>query len=369
MLDKILKKRSIAALSTLAIAHVAAQGSMDSRLSTLEAQVDAITQKNVRGTTQATSVTSRPMIDGAELYAIADALYWKPTQDDLTYTFRNHEEVDAQGNVNGLFSGNAKDLKPDWNVGFRLGLGYNMPYDQWDLELVWTNYRNNSHSSTDAPPKGYLLSALSPIGVGGGSGLWNAEATLKLRYDTLDLELGRAFYTSKALSFRPFVGARLARINERFNAKSTGIINPIFGRNLFTKFQNLFHAWGARAGLDMNWRFGSHWGIIGRAAGSIVYGRYHVSSIQTASSSISGFEYDVSNGFHRVRFNAEGMAGIEWDAYVNRNRAHLFFSLGYEITEWFDYNHTRNFFNGALYVQKGGDLGLQGVTFSARVDF
>src|SRR3989304_8918027 len=130
MLHTMFKWTPVTAASLLAMANVCADP-LDARLSALETKVQAMSQKDVRGMTQATAVTSRPMIDGAELFATVDALYWKATEDGLEYGLRNHFPPDTAV----IFKGTAKTIESDWNAGFRLALGYNIPHDQWDLNL------------------------------------------------------------------------------------------------------------------------------------------------------------------------------------------------------------------------------------------
>ena len=368
MLHTMFKWTPVTAASLLAMANVCADP-LDARLGALETKVQAMSQKDVRGMTQATAVTARPMIDGADLFATADALYWKATEDGLEYGLRNHISQTQYER----FDGTAKTIESDWNAGMRLGLGYNIPYDQWDLNLTWTHFHNTTDSSLDAPPNGYLLGIYTSASVRPVDASLNYDAKWKLQYDTLDLELGRSFFTSKALSLRPFVSARGARIDQDMDLLYSGV-DPdlILGHAPFaTYLQNKFHAWGARAGMNFNWRFGSHWGLFGKVSGSILYSRFHVSALQKKEVSLTYNEpiYDIENGFHRVRTNLEGGAGLQWDAYANRHRAHLVFTLGYELVQWFDLNHFRNFNNIPNYTESSGDLGLQGVTFSGRVDF
>src|SRR3989304_3868290 len=115
------------------------------------------------------------------------------------------------------------DTSYSCNGGMRLGLGYNIPYDQWDLNLTWTHFHNTTDSSLDAPPNGYLLGIYTSASVWPVDASLNYDAKWKLQYDTLDLELGRSFFTSKALSLRPFVSARGARIDQDMDLLYSGV--------------------------------------------------------------------------------------------------------------------------------------------------
>jgi len=39
----------------------------------------------------------------------------------------------------------AKNLSFDWDVGLRVGAGYNLPHDDWDIHLTWLRFYTDAH--------------------------------------------------------------------------------------------------------------------------------------------------------------------------------------------------------------------------------
>lgn len=366
MLDKFFTTLPLATLSLLSTGNLFSSD-LSSRVSDLEGKVSAIEEKNVRGTLQPKTVTARPEVDETRLFITADFLIWRADQDGLEFGIKNSLPITSEGII-----GTIHDLSYDWNVGLRVGLGYNLPYDMWDLFLDWTSFHNTTKNGVSFSGDGYVKGIWTP-NIGAGTNFQDfffGDAHWKLAYDTMDLELGRHFFTSRTLSLRPHFGLRGARIEEHLTLNFSGDQGLTGLQPIFVKGDNDFHALGLRAGLNMFLHLNSQWSFFGKASGSVLYGRYHVTSFIQGEFTDTPL-VNIKNGFHRVRSNLETGAGVQWESYVNRNRAHLIFALGYEFIQWFNQIHMRNYQNTDIgfYLESHGDLGLNGVTFSARIDF
>ena len=46
------------------------------------------------------------------------------------------------------FNGKIKRIEPNWDFGFRLALGYNFCYDEWDGKISWAHYQTDKSEST-----------------------------------------------------------------------------------------------------------------------------------------------------------------------------------------------------------------------------
>src|SRR3990167_4162671 len=86
-----------------------------------------------------------------------EALFWTAQEDGLTYAIKSAEtqvrssellapNITVNNRVNDL---NNKVLDPDfkWNWGYRLGIGYIFPHDQWDIDLDWTHFYTKTSSN------------------------------------------------------------------------------------------------------------------------------------------------------------------------------------------------------------------------------
>src|SRR3972149_2401573 len=357
---------------------VAATGSLfaaanaDSSAS-LQSQVDAIRQENVHGTVGG----KNPMhnINGAGIFVTADFLYWKADEDGLEYAYKS----DSIPGAIPVKNGKLKDVGFEWEPGFRLGMGYPFNYDGWDTYLNWTHIHPEASSHASNPDVN--LNSLSPIwlpsSLYSANNAEHASAHWDMGYDTLDLELGRNYFASKALSYRPFVGIRGAWLLQDYS-------NKVRGGNFLEEPSTAFHAhndyrgWGLRAGFKMLYHFCKSWALYGDISGSLLWGDFHVNSKwhgNNPSTDVVETLFREKEGFHRVRTNVEVGLGLMWETFFHKDKMHVAFTAGYELTQWFMQNKLRQFIgwggtiSDSFNVPQSGDLGLQGLTVSGRLDF
>ena len=150
--------------------------------------------------------------NGANLGISAELLYWKTRQDNDCYAVAYGPIADPTFGPVDKVRGHTPHYK--WDTGFRLGLDYGLPHDGWNTTLDWTHIRNTAHASSGG--QNYNMVNAPSNGVEPRPSLVNSSQHSKLELDLLDLDLGRAFFTSKWLTLRPFAGLRGAWIDQKF---------------------------------------------------------------------------------------------------------------------------------------------------------
>lgn len=379
MFKKLNSVLPLSALSLLMIANTQGFSLESSRIDALEARVAQLTQDNTQNTSSGKNPTTRMGGYNSGAFIVADFLYWQAVQDGIEYSLSSHSPMDfsaflGPGEVN-ISNGNLKDINFDWGPGFRVGLGYNFRYDQWDLFLNWTRFHNHSSSSARAPSGGSLAALWIPVTVGGGDAQ-DAHAHWHLLYDTVDLELGRAFYLTKALSARPFIGLRAAFIRQHMKFKYEDV-HLLASTDLFdmnTRTKNEYYSGGLRAGTEMNFRVNQHWSFYGAAAAALLYGNFDIKlNFQFPDQDLGPFKLGYKANYNRVQTNLEGAIGLQWETGYANGRYHFTILACYEFTEWFNQNQLLKVLAPALFnpafLPNDGDLGMQGGTLSARFDF
>jgi len=344
----------------------------------MQSQVDAIKEVNVHGTTGALNPTARPNLVGNGFFATGDYLLWKAEEDGLDFAFSTTTANAGEIPIN---NGKLLEVHPKWSQGWRFGAGYRFPYDTWDLYLNWTHFFSKAHNKATPPIGGLLFDTLDdaltlvPFTT---DTVDDARAKFKLMYNTLDLELGRSYFISPRFSLRPHVGLRGAWISQN--------LDVIYGftdtsgsniQNLQWHGDNDFRGIGVRAGIDLNFYFNKYWSIYGKASAAVLYGTFSVTS--QAEDAFEKVYASLHESIHRTRTTCQGAAGVQWESDLFKNRYHLTLSLGYEINEWFHMNQLRTLIEtldttlAASYfgqsIPRRGNLGLQGATVSARIDF
>lgn len=340
-----------------------------------------------------------------------DAFYWNAHLDGMEYAIDSQvrnpgNDTDTSGTqiLNQLV--NAKYLTPDfdWNWGFKAGLFYNSPCDGWDFGVLWTWYKGSasSHDEAERDDNHSLLplwSSFAPY-VGGVLFATDIETCYNLKLNLIDLELGRQYWTSRYLSIRPFVGIRIAYIDQDFDIEQKGGSWTESGQsplqnslNNSVGLDNDFKGAGLRSGLDSSWNFGCGWALYGNVAASLVYGKFSVehdewnreAGVQTGTANYAKTKIlETHESFRVSRAMLDLALGIQYSTqfcdcdYALAVRLsweqHLFFHQNqmWRVVRINDDASTDSFPNQTgenVYHQRRGNLDTQGFTLTVKFEF
>jgi Legionella pneumophila major outer membrane protein precursor len=376
---------------------------------------------------------ARPVVqNGADFFFQGSALYWQASESGLDYamTWRNNIPTDgASPDFGG--KGTLHHPKFKWDWGFKLGTGYNMAHDGWDLFLDWTRFhtqKQNAHCGNNCPgssssvtpfipgdnPSSVVYPLLFPANmipgptdtdsccnenIGPG---YLACMDWRVRLDMIDLELGREFFVSKWLTLRPHAGLRDAWINQRGSVHYQGnIISETTAADFAIALKNNFWGIGPRAGIDGQWGLCRGFSLYSELAASLLLGYFKISEFQTPSLAvpsgspagpiiaapttvaIAGSDQSFREKYTAARMVADLALGVRYQTSFYDDSYGLMLDIGWEQHMFFGQNQltrltrslspaafTTNQNNNAFTpVTNQGDLSTQGVTFTAKVDF
>jgi hypothetical protein len=363
MLDKVSKFLSISLFSLYTVAAFGYSTPIE-QLEGVDASVTGITQNNVMGSAGGKNPAHPAQKDRYGIFFFGDYLYWQASQDGLQYTTTSDSFTTGPLVIT---NGKAERIRPGYESGFRVGAGYRFKRDAWDFLVSWTDLTSSRRNSTVAPSSGFDLAVWSPASIGSyaskAAGHWN------LGYYIFDAELGRNYFVSKALALRPFLGLRGAWINQKFDANYQNVgVAAIGTTTVETSMKNDYSAGGVRVGFNMEWLFWSTFGIYGNISGSLVYGTF---AVKTAVEADEEQVVHLKSNITRMRPNLETGLGLRWA--TNWGSCRFSLSLGYEMIQWWNTNQfVKVEFPGAAngFVNRSnGDLGLQGMTLAAGLEF
>lgn len=356
-------------------------------------RVNQIAQKNIHGSLGG---MNPPHYAHTGWLFEGDVLCWNAREDGLEYAIKSEAESSTDYKT--------RTYKPNWNwsAGFRLDLGYQFSkQDAWDLSAIWTYLHNHASSSVSQPAIGLMFPSFGASGADAGTSILGrsittASAHWKLKFDVLDIELGRNYFVSKALAVRPFLGVRGAFISQDYDTKYTSYFSETVGSAYASTKMDAdinFNGAGIRLGSDMVWHLNCHWGIVGSFSAALLYGPYHTHQtyngdfvILDQDSDLIGLQpVKVTNRQKSSQFqpNIDTGLGLQWETGFHKERSHFSIAVLYEFSEWFQQNrllHTavKGFVTSgeatiisdeSSYKNGNGDLGLQGVTVKLRLDF
>jgi hypothetical protein len=351
--------------------------------------------------TGVTAPSARPALENNKGWILdVEALFWRSNPDGLYPTIESdntglNQTPDASRFTNAHFN----YLSPRWDVGFRLGAGYNMVHDAWDVYADWTHFHNHLRKDTEADSETFpsqTLTALwsawdqnqTPNTINQAISASVAQSRYKLNLNLVDLELGRKLYVGQWLAIRPNIGLRGALIKQDFRMEYfQGVGTTVFNQLVeVIHMKNDFRGLGLRGGMNTQWNMGGGWSFFGDGAFSIIYGAFDVDQHEQngpiATTNPSNVILDVENNFHASRAIADLQVGIRWEHLFAESKNTVSVSLGWEQhifwnqMEWMRFNTLVNGPNtvqsvlpATTFSHDGGDLSTQGVTLGVRFDF
>ncbi len=319
---------------------------------------------------------------GAHLWVQVEALYFHPTEDNLSYAI----EVSNPTFLHQIETGKVKNVSYDWDWGVRAGLGYDLPHDGWDLFLNWTWFHTTAKSEnivdgTSAANTQTWTNAsyFNPA----GAYSTHASGRALLHWALLDFEFGREFLVSKWMMLRPFIGARGAWIHRNLKTHYSGGINivgddiPLGDNQVWNHLSNRYNAGGLRAGANSAFKLGYGFSFYGDLALSLLYGAQKLKQYdyqtQTLINSAQHVFGNVKDTWTTLRPMLDVGLGLRWDKYFSNSRYRIRLQAGWEEHVLFGFDNDQNFHGSNFAVQAysmgQGNLGLSGVSFQARFDF
>lgn len=210
----------------------------------------------------------------------------------------------------------------------------------------------------------------------------SAKSQYDLDYQALDLELGRAYFISSKLSFRPHWGLKTAWIDQEQITRYTGgnpVANPnVQGADLLGLGISTVHVkddcdfWGIgpRAGVESKWHLGYGFSFFGNVAGALLFGFFDVDHRERWSA-IEDNTIRLHANRHAFSPTVQFQLGLRYDKYIHNNRQHVGIGLGFEGQYWWRQNQMLKIDDAAVlkYERYSEDISFHGVTLDIRFDF
>ncbi|MCP5503985.1 MAG: MOMP family protein [Chlamydiales bacterium] len=377
-----LRKISIAIASLVASSTVNAAMDMDSRVTQLENQMQQVRTETAMGTYGAQTASARPEVDGYGWFFTFDVLYWHAKVGGTEFAYTD-QDPRAQLPV----SGRTKDIDFEWDWGLRVGLGYNFDHDGWDLRAQYTWFDTNGSDSTRSGINSSIvpLRGSSTIVANVNTSTANqflyctsAKSQYDFDYSAIDLELGRAYFISGKLSFRPHWGLKTAWIDqEQITRYTGGIVDPnsptqlgLEGNTVHVKDDCDFWGLGPRVGLDSRWHLGYGFSIFGNVAGALLFGYFDVEHKERYSQ-FGDNRIKLSGNRHAFSPTAQMQLGLRYDTYIHNNTQHIGVGLGFEAQYWWRQNQMLKIDDSQVlkYERYSEDVSMHGITLDIRWDF
>lgn len=315
-------------------------------------------------------------------YFDIEFLWLRAIEDHLDYGWAGTQTGDGN---NGPDFVRAKAIEQDYEFdpGFRVGLGYNFDYDDWDLHAYYTwhyTYPKTSVSRSFAD-SGFVLGLFARVPVGDNDNnnvmlFQNAKSSWQSQFNAWDLDLGRNYYVGNHLALHPVAGLKGALIRQHLNVRYTNGNNEQTDNNgnvvgnisdVTTTGKSRYWGIGPKLGLFGSWELGAGFSINADVHGSLLYGefttRYTARYVDEINANDT-FSLRVTDSLYRLRPMAYVNLGLEWGRCF-WDWMHFNLHIGWEAQYWWQQMEFITFRDDT----PDGDLSLTGLNVGFRFDF
>ena len=330
-----------------------------------------------------------------DVYAMASFIYWQARQENMEIGIISHNAPDTlleDTPFSTNYVNNMTVTNPHFTYrpGFKVGLGVNLDWDNWDAYAEYTWFHSSIHSGVNSlspattgtaiPPNGeYLYPIQGPPAALNGHFFKSAGQSWDLNMDFIDLSLSRSYYSGRRVTITPFFGARGAWIRQHLNTDYVGAIPEAALGDSTANFHDSSTSWGIgpRTGFESNWLLGCGTRFIGNVSGDILYSRYSlqqddlVTDLRPLLDAPILSNAAISQTIDYLRAHAAFELGFGWGTYFDNCNWHIDLSATYGFQAFWDQNMFRNFENPAAMKSftPNGNLYVHGVTVNADFDF
>ncbi len=243
---------------------------------------------------------------------------------------------------NAIVHGHVDEPSLRWEWGFRNGIKYHDPHEEWHVAGSYAHYHSRSYRSIKKE-EGFM-----PVWESFRTSLPGdtKDPTWRLDVDFADIETARAYVMRKFLSIRPHVGMRTARVYQKFSAPDESLLKePTLGSTCL--------AIGGRGGVDTSWKMGRGLGIFVDSALSLLLTRNRLSPDLFLP--MQSLEYCL---------------GLQYEKKWTKPLTFLLVRIGYECNSLFPFSeHEETSWIDGSYHRPQEKIVLEGLSLGFHLDF
>lgn len=332
-----------------------------SRIEKLEIEIQSL-QEDLRALMlKQARPSANPSVMRDEWFVTIEPLYWYQRTNGTAFAYSNST---LQTSI--PLKGRTKDIDFGWSWGIRVGGGKNIAFDQWDLYASFIYFRNHVSGKS----RGGLNSTLIPLkgSVITQAGVGFAKSVYDLDFYNIDVELGRHYYVSEKLSFRPFIGLKNAWIDQFQDVRYTG--GSLGNNSAHIDDECEYWGIGLRTGVNSKWHLLDGWYIGGLLSGAVLYGFFDIEHREKVTPSPRD-RINLEDNKHRFAPMMQWRLGLGYGTYFNQKEYYLDIGAYYEGMYWWRQNQMLKVYEYSAfrYDNIAEDLTMHGLTLSARLYF
>ncbi len=294
----------------------------------------------------------------------ADWLYWQTEQTNM-----NVAQTITRVSVDTNTFDSLKNINLDRNYenGYRVAVGYQVPSNGWEFKVAYTNMPTHATASATSPVDGAINvgsfgTNLAIAFPGRFSSKWDGNI------NNIDVDVGRTLTFGECFRLHPHIGFRALWADQKYRGSLVGIEGDGGFEFLAFNAKEKFNSYGVEAGLGASWNIGAGFSLLGHFGGSLLYTNFNLNSSVVIGVDDDGTVIDATIVNQKSKQLVLGTPTLDYFlglAYTSAFcETELDIYVGWEQHVLFDVNQLL-FGNN----DKSGDWYTQGVTLGLRAAF
>lgn len=281
-----------------------------------------------------------------------DYLIFRAVNENLVYAENriNFEDPGAYQNI--VSQANMVRPKMTWRPGFRLGFGWNSPYDRWDINATWTYYYNKSVTNfatadvqvptNEEGMRPYWGAAVAPSGsLSYRDPYQNMEGVWQLNYNMLNLGFSRPIQLLQKTILSPFLDIQSGWIYQKISVEYLRNLASLAlasrHMDMLIHMNNKFWGIGLCLGVDGSTKLGYGFSLLTNLSGSLLSGRTTASRIQSVDPTTGrGYLRATKDSFRYLEIvpGARAALGLRWQKVLTDSGTTFHLDANWESIYW-----------------------------------
>ncbi len=291
-------------------------------------------------------------------------IWWQPTQDGMDVAYSSSSAFANSQGKTSWDRGKVIEMEAHFRPGYKLGIAYAFPYDNWEWFMDYTSLHTSNHVKASRKSGGFLMARWISPTLFSSNDCSGLSTHWRLESDFLNVEVGRRFYAGKKLVLKPHIGVAGALIDQRLR----GTFNLLSGLVAEVKHKSDGSAVGPRFGIDADWYLTRSFSMVGKIGADILYQNYSLKMWQNAENDATVRAHS-SNHLNTYRPELDLYFGFSWETYFACNEIGFALEAGYDAQVWWNQNMIRWYNDNTWLSHPQGNLYLQGFSLTAKMDF
>jgi len=247
-----------------------------------------------------------------------EGLYIKPSNSDLVYA---NTTSGTSTNIN-IYQ-NA--VKPAYNFGFGVGLGYVFPNSGNDVQVKWTHFNHDTSNTIN----------LNPVPAGTVA---NRSSNASFKQEAMDLDVGQYMSIGTRLQTRLFAGLRGVQLGNDVTMNQV-VTDQEQSSTIAGTFNSKFTGIGPRVGIDTSYHVGDGFGVAAHLATALLVGQVEtgangVLTTQKGSETLITVASATTDKQTRVVPAFDAKLGVNYSVPFKNNASSMTIEAGYQVTQY-----------------------------------